>query len=53
MTKTLKQAKTILAEIGATITKRDGEFRVNGKDWPETRAYYTTDIDDASAPGCT
>jgi len=48
---TLKEAKSRLTKIGVTISKKDGEYRVNMKGGKEDSAYYTNDIDDAFGTG--
>lgn len=44
---TFKQAREIIRGLGLTVTKRDGEFRVNYPNGKEETAYYTTDAEDA------
>lgn len=44
---TLKEAKTLLRNYRLTITRKDGEFRVNLSNGREGTAYYTNDLDDA------
>jgi hypothetical protein len=51
MTMTLQEAKALLRGYGVTITKRDGEFRVNFAGGLEATASYTNDIDDAVGTG--
>jgi hypothetical protein len=46
-TMTMKQARTALQEIGYTIKKEDGEYRVNLSGGNEATAYYTEDLNDA------
>lgn len=48
---TFTQAKVALAKIGMTLTKKDGEFRVNFKGGHEETAYYTSDVVDALNTG--
>lgn len=48
---TLYQAKVRLHESEMTISKRDGEYRVNYKNSGEATAYYTPDLDDAVLTG--
>lgn len=43
----LLAARERLKRCGCTITKTDGEYRVNVKGGMEATAYYTNDIDDA------
>lgn len=38
---------------GMTITRRDGEYRVNFREGREATAYYTNDMEDAFATGVT
>jgi hypothetical protein len=51
--KTLKEAKLLLKKLNISITKKDGEYRVNyfshcgGLLRMEATAYYTTDLQDA------
>ena len=47
----LKDAKRILKEIGMSISKKDGEYRVNYKGGKESTAYYTDGLDDAVSTG--
>lgn len=49
---TMTEAKRMLAEIGFTIRKRDGEYRVCRKGEPEATAYYTNDLADALDTVC-
>lgn len=44
---TMKDAKAYLKRIGWTITKKDGEYRVNVAGGKEATAYYTNDLRDA------
>lgn len=44
---TLANVKAALAKIHMTISKRDGEYRVNFRGRGEPTAYYTTDLRDA------
>lgn len=44
---TLKDAKDELKPYGMTITRKDGEYRVNFAGGDEATAYYTTEIGDA------
>lgn len=44
---TLKTATALLSEMGFSLRKRDGEFRVNIHNGAEETAYYTDDIQDA------
>ena len=44
---TLATAKTLARSIGLTLTKHDGEYRVNFQGGKEATAYYTNDIHDA------
>lgn len=46
-----KSAKDYLRASGVTITRRDGEFRVNLSGSHEGTAYYTTDLGDAVRTG--
>lgn len=48
---TLEHARIELAQVGVTIRKTDGEYRVNLKGATEATAYYTNDIDDAVQTG--
>lgn len=48
---TIAEAKAELKQLGVTLTKRDGEFRVNVSGASELHAYYTDDITDAVASG--
>lgn len=48
---TLKEAKKELNAIGMSISKRDGEYRVNYKGGKESTAYYTNDLGDAVSTG--
>lgn len=48
---TIKQATFELRQVGVTLRKKDGEYRVNVKGASELHAYYTTDLDDAVATG--
>lgn len=48
---TLKGAKALLRPYSMTITKKDGDYRVNFSGGKEESAYYTNDIDDAVATG--
>jgi hypothetical protein len=48
---TLKAAKAELAAIGVTLTKKDGEHRVNLAGGLEASAYYTDNLTDAVATG--
>lgn len=48
---TIKQATFELRQIGVTLRKQDGEYRVNAKGASEVHAYYTDDINDAVATG--
>lgn len=43
---TLKQATTIVKELGLSLTKTDGEYRVRIPGQPEAD-YYTSELDDA------
>lgn len=47
--RTIAEARKELSAIGWTLSHTDGEFRVNGKGWPERSAYYTNDLEDAMA----
>lgn len=52
MRMTIKEAKSSLREHhGMTLTKRDGEFRVNYIGGDEATAYYTNDMADAINTG--
>jgi hypothetical protein len=52
MKMTIKEAKQSLREHhGITLTKRDGEFRVNYIGGEEPTAYYTDDMADAINTG--
>lgn len=44
---TLEQAKLQCRKAGMTLSKKDGEYRVNFRDGKESSAYYTNDILDA------
>lgn len=48
---TIKQAREKLSEVGITLSKRSGEFRVNLVGGTESTAYYTDGIDDAVGTG--
>lgn len=48
---TLATARSILRNLGITLAKRDGEYRVNFTNGLEATAYYTDDIDDAVGTG--
>jgi hypothetical protein len=48
---TMKEAKKKLRPYAMTITKRDGEYRVNHLNGTEATAYYTNDIGDAICTG--
>ena len=48
---TIKQATFELRQVGVTLRKKDGEYRVNVKGASEVTAYYTTDINDAVQTG--
>jgi hypothetical protein len=48
---TLRQAQARLRAVGVTLTKYDGEYRVNVKGGMEISAYYTNDLDDAVVTG--
>lgn len=48
---TLKQAKRSLSKLGITLSKRDGEYRVNYRAGKESSAYYTNDLTDAYDTG--
>jgi hypothetical protein len=49
---TFKEAKDKLRVVyGITLTKHDGEYRVNIKGSDEATAYYTNDLSDAFASG--
>lgn len=50
---TLKSARQELAELGFTITKTNGEYRVNIENGFEATAYYTSDLGDAVETGRT
>lgn len=45
------ETRVALKVIGVTLTRKDGEFRVNLKGAAEATAYYTTDLDDALGTG--
>lgn len=52
MTKlTLALAKSELRQLDMTLTKKDGEYRVNFKGGEEGTAYYTDDLEDARLTG--
>lgn len=44
---TLEQAQEQASRLGMSISKRDGEYRVNFKFGTEDTAYYTDDLEDA------
>jgi len=44
---TLKDAIKLLAAKSISLTKKEGEYRVNVKGGKEATAYYTNDLDDA------
>jgi hypothetical protein len=44
---TLSDAKKIVAAVGCTLSKSDGEYRVNLRGHGEATAYYTNDLQDA------
>lgn len=48
---TIKQATFELRQVGVTLRKKDGEYRVNVKGASELHAYYTDDLADAVATG--
>lgn len=48
---TLANVKSTLAALHITITRRDGEYRVNYRGRGEPTAYYTTDLRDALDTG--
>lgn len=45
------ETRIALKVIGVTLTRKDGEFRVNLKDGAEATAYYTDDLEDALGTG--
>jgi hypothetical protein len=49
----LRQTKALVATLGFTLSKRDGEYRLAPRGLPpdqtEAPAYYTNDLDDALA----
>lgn len=49
--RTLASARAELRAARMTLTKRDGEYRVNFTNGDEATAYYTSDIDDAVETG--
>lgn len=51
MALTLKTAKALAATVGASIRKRDGEYRVAFAEtnYADTTAYFTNDLADAVA----
>jgi hypothetical protein len=44
---TIREAKQILKPLGMTLSKRDGEYRVNFRSGGEGPAYYTDCLIDA------
>ncbi len=48
---TLGLAKIKLRQVGMTLTRKDGEYRVNIAGGKEATAYYTDDIEDALNTG--
>lgn len=50
---TIKQATFELRQVGVTLRKQDGEYRVNVRGASELHAYYTDDLNDAVATGKT
>ena len=46
-----KRVKTFLRSHDITISKRDGEYRVNFAGASEATAYYTNDLEDAEHTG--
>lgn len=48
---TFKDVKRFLAGYSVTITKHDGEYRVNLAEGSEATASYHTDLDDAYGTG--
>jgi hypothetical protein len=48
---TLAEAKNELRTIDVTLSKKDGEYRVNLRGAGEGPAYYTNDLQDAVATG--
>ncbi len=48
---TLKGVKVALAELGISVNKREGEYKVNFKGGAEPTAYYTSDLNDALRTG--
>jgi hypothetical protein len=44
---TIDSVRLKLLPLGMTIRHRDGEYRVNFKNGPESSAYYTNDLSDA------
>lgn len=44
---TLAQAKEKLKTISYSLSKKDGEYRINSIGGKEATAYYTNDLDDA------
>lgn len=52
MTITFQYVKDVLNILGLTISKYDGEYRVNfARGGSEETAYYTDDLDDAYGTG--
>jgi len=47
----LKESVSLLSSMGISLTKSDGEYRVNFKGGKEETAYYTNDILDAINTG--
>jgi hypothetical protein len=48
---TIHSVRLKLLPLGITIRHRDGEYRVNFTNGPESSAYYTNDLDDAYNSG--
>lgn len=46
-----ERAQHYLRQWGITLTRREGEYRVNFKGGPERTAYYTNDLEDAIQTG--
>lgn len=48
---TIATVREQLGNVGITLRKRDGEFRVNVAGYTENSAYYTNDLEDARDTG--
>lgn len=44
-----ESARSKIMDLGMTLARKDGEFRVNWRGGTESTAYYTNDLADALA----